>query len=96
MCLISIREPEILAPVLAALGSPLRLVLVKALLQAPRTNQQLQEISGIGSPGQLYHHLKELISSGVIEQHSRNLYRVNPSKLVPILTIFAAVLDIGS
>jgi ArsR family transcriptional regulator, arsenate/arsenite/antimonite-responsive transcriptional repressor len=88
-------ESETLAPVLAALGSPLRLVLVKALLQAPRTNQQLQEIAGIGSPGQLYHHLKELIASGVIEQHSRNLYRVSPAKLVPILTIFAAVLDIG-
>lgn len=84
-----------LAQVLGALGSAPRLLLVRALLNGPRTSQQLQEALGVASPGQLYHHLKELLAAGVIEQRGRSNYRIAPRKIVPFLTIIMAAHDLG-
>ena len=87
-------DSEALAPVLLALGNPHRLRLVRALLGGPRNRQQLQEIVGVSSPGPLYHHLKELLASGIIEQRARGEYRLAARKAVPFLTILAATLDL--
>ncbi|MEM8534739.1 MAG: helix-turn-helix domain-containing protein [Chloroflexota bacterium] len=87
-------EPESLAQVLAALGSPQRLLLVRALLRGPHNRQQLQEELGITSAGQLYHHLKELLAAGIIEQRGRNDYRLEPRKAIPFLTLLAVALDL--
>lgn len=88
-------DAEAVAPVLLALGNPWRLRLVRALLGGPRGSQQLQEAVGLGSPGQLYHHLKELLAAGVIEQRARSEYRLAARKIVPFLIILAAALDLG-
>lgn len=87
-------DVELLAPVLLALGSPWRLRLVHALLRGPRSSQQLQEAVGLGSPGQLYHHLKELLAAGIIEQRTRSEYRLAARKIVPFLIVLAATLDL--
>ncbi|NOK61589.1 MAG: winged helix-turn-helix transcriptional regulator [Chloroflexi bacterium AL-W] len=87
-------EPEPLAHVLAALGSPQRLLLVRALLSGPRNRQQLQEALDVTSAGQLYHHLKELLAVGIIEQRGRNDYRLEPRKVIPFLTLLAIALDL--
>jgi len=87
-------DSEAVAPLLLALGSPWRLQLVRALLHGPRSSQQLQEALGLGSPGQLYHHLKELLAAGIIEQRARSEYRLAARKIVPFLTILSAALDL--
>jgi ArsR family transcriptional regulator len=86
-------EPEILSQVFAALGSPLRLILLQELLLGPRTNQQLQEALGVSSAGQLYHHLKELLTVGLIEQKSRNLYVLPVRNVIPFLVLLATARD---
>ena len=87
-------EPEQLAELFAALGSPARLLIVRALLDGPLSAQQLQERLGVGSPGQLYHHLKALLAAGVIEQRERSLYNVPPRNVVPLLAALAIAVDI--
>lgn len=86
-------EPEMLSRTFAALGSPLRLKLLRELLQGPKTNLQLQEALSISSAGQLYHHLKELLAVGVIEQKSRNLYALPTRNVIPFLVLLAASFD---
>lgn len=82
-----------LARVLSALASPARLLLLRALLQGPCSSHQLQEALGVTSPGQLYHHVKELLAVGIVEQPDRSVYRLAPRKIVPFLAILAATLD---
>lgn len=89
-------SPAPLAQILAALGSPIRLQLLQALLDGMRSSQQLQEALGVASPGQLYHHLKELLAAGVIEQRGRSAYQIAPRKIVPLLAILAAAVDLGA
>ena len=87
-------DPDTLARVLAALGHPARLALLRALAEAPRSSQQLQEALGVSSPGQLYHHLKELLATGLVRQVRRSHYEVADHQVVPLLTVLAAVSDL--
>jgi DNA-binding transcriptional ArsR family regulator len=89
-------EAEGIARVIAAMGSPQRILLLRALLQGQHSSQQLQEAMGVTSAGQLYHHLKELLAAGIIEQRGRNNYRLDPRKIVPFLTLLAVALDLAA
>jgi hypothetical protein len=74
--------PDLLAPIFAALASPHRVILLRTLCERPCTAQQLQEVLGMNSAGQLYHHLKELLAAGLITQRERNsAYTMAPEKL---------------
>jgi DNA-binding transcriptional ArsR family regulator len=86
---------EALAPVFAALGHPLRLQVVLALLERPRTAPELTELAGASSPGQLYHHLDKLLAAGVISQMERGGYVVTGKGVVPLLAMLAAAGDLG-
>jgi ArsR family transcriptional regulator, arsenate/arsenite/antimonite-responsive transcriptional repressor len=88
-------DPRTLAPLLAALGHPARIALVRALLTGERTSQELQDVIGSPSAGQLYHHLKDLIASGVVDQAGRSRYRVSAGRIVPLLVILAAAGDVA-
>ncbi len=68
--------------------------MVRALLQQPRTSQDLQAILGVSSPGQLYHHLKELLAAGIVTQTSRSHYEIGERQVVPVLAALAAVSDL--
>jgi len=83
------------ATLLAALGHPARLALVRALLVGERSSQELQEVIGSGSAGQLYHHLKDLLAAGVVDQAGRSRYRISAGRVVPLLVIFAAAGDVA-
>ena len=83
------------ATLLAALGHPARLALVRALLVGERSSQELQEVIGSGSAGQLYHHLKDLLAAGVVDQAGRSRYRISAGRIVPLLVIFAAAGDVA-
>lgn len=77
------------ADVLAALAHPLRLEILRRLLLGARTLAELQAIPGIGTTGQLHHHLRELRTAGLVV-HRRNDYALRPERVVPWLVIVAA------
>ncbi len=83
------------AGILAALGSPVRLEIVRRLLLGGETAGELQEIPGLGTSGQLYHHLRDLQSAGLVVQRRRGRYAVAADKVVPALVIIAAAADMA-
>jgi DNA-binding transcriptional ArsR family regulator len=76
--------------VLAALAHPVRLELLKMILQGKRTTQELTDLEGLGTTGQLYHHLKELQAAGWIKAESRGTYQVVAERVIPLLAIVLA------
>jgi DNA-binding transcriptional ArsR family regulator len=87
-------EPDRLAAPLSALGHPSRLILLRALVREPRSSARLQEILGVSSPGQLYHHLKDLVATGLVRQTARGQYEVSDRQVIPLLAALAAVSDL--
>jgi ArsR family transcriptional regulator len=82
--------------VLAALAHPVRVGIVRSLLtDGPQPGTALQEAAGLGSTGQLYHHLKTLTASGVVEQDKRGSYRLRPTAVVPVLVLLTAASDVA-
>jgi DNA-binding transcriptional ArsR family regulator len=77
-------EPASVARVFAALGSPFRILLLRALLQGPRTSQELQAELDVGPAGQLYHHLKELLAAGLVIQQKRSVYAIRDQKALMV------------
>jgi len=84
------------AEVLAALGNPARLAIVRALAtHGPQPAAALQEAAGLGSTGQLYHHLKALTSAGLVEGDKRGSYRVPAAATIPALVLLTAAADVA-
>lgn len=81
------------ALVLGALGHPIRLAILKSLLIGSQTIQELLEIPGMGTSGQLYHHLRELQATGWVRQERRNYYAIPNDRIVPLLVIVAIALS---
>jgi DNA-binding HxlR family transcriptional regulator len=86
-------DPDAIARILMALGNQSRIAIVIELIQRRLSAPELQELLKIPSTGQLYHHLKELLSAGIISQPKRNTYEVNVHKLVPLLNILGTTAD---
>ncbi len=87
-------EPRL--AVLAALGHPARVRIVRALLAGgPSGTAALQEAAGLASTGQLYHHLRSLTHSGLVEQDTRGSYRVAGAAVVPTLVLLTAAADVA-
>ncbi|MGW3567771.1 ArsR/SmtB family transcription factor [Streptomyces sp. NPDC000941] len=82
--------PEGAAP-LAALGHPVRLTLLRAVLCGTRSAAELQEAAGLHTTGQLYHHLKQLTATGWLQAEGRGHYQVPAGKVVPLLVVLSAV-----
>ena len=82
------------AEVLAALGHPVRLQIVRTLLRGPANVSDLQGAVG-GSTGQVYHHLKTLGSANIVEQHGRGDFQIGTTNVVPLLVSMLAAMDIS-
>jgi hypothetical protein len=78
--------------VLMALGHPVRLTLLKAILLGQRTKADLEKLDGIGTTGQLYHHLKALEEAGWVRSLERGVYGVPGERVIPLLTILTAAM----
>jgi hypothetical protein len=52
------------APALAALGSPIRLTLLREIVHGHATVNALSQVQGLGTSGQIYHHLRHLTTEG--------------------------------
>lgn len=81
--------------VLAALGHPVRVRIVRGLLHGPRGTAELTEVAELASTGQLYHHLKALSHAGLVEQDGRGSYRIAPRAVVPALVLLTAAADVA-
>jgi DNA-binding HxlR family transcriptional regulator len=79
------------ADALGALGHPVRLTLLRALFQGRSTVRELCELPGVGTTGQVYHHLRELQAAGWVRQEARNVHVIPPDRVVPLLVVLAAV-----
>jgi len=81
---------EAAAASLAALGHPVRLLLLRELLDGPRTVAELSELERLGTSGQTYHHLRQLQAAGWLRTVARGRYGVPVERVVPLLTAIAA------
>ena len=79
------------ATTLGALGHPVRLQLLHQVLAGSRTVAELAADEGLGSTGQLYHHLRQLVSAGWLLSSARGQYSVPGERVVPLLVILAGV-----
>ncbi|WP_372425772.1 ArsR/SmtB family transcription factor [Salinarimonas chemoclinalis] len=78
------------APALAALGHPVRLHLLRAVLDGTCETATLSRTLGEGTTGQLHHHLRELTATGWLRSERRGRYAVPPDRVVPLLVAVAA------
>ena len=75
------------ANTLAALGHPVRLTLLRRVLEGTRNVAELAEQEGLGTTGQIYHHLRQLVSAGWLRSSSRGLYEVPGERVIPLLAL---------
>lgn len=87
-------SPEPLAQIFAALSSPHRVTILRTLCQGSHSSQSLQELLGMSSAGQLYHHLKELLAAGLIVQRGRRDYEIAPGQEISICLALVAALHL--
>lgn len=78
------------AEALAALGHPVRLRLLREIVGGRRTAAELAELEGIGTTGQIYHHLRQLTGAGWLHTTGRGRYEVPPGRAVPLLVTLSA------
>jgi hypothetical protein len=78
------------AAALAALAHPVRLLLLREVLLGTRTTAALGEHEQLGTSGQLYHHLRQLVAAGWLRAESRGEYAVPPERVVPLLALVLA------
>lgn len=88
-------DPSPLASCMVALASPVRVAIVQTLARGRATKADLSAALDEPSSGQLYHHLKELMAAGVIHQPERAAYAIPPHRMVPLLALLAAALDLA-
>ncbi|GIE62194.1 hypothetical protein BJY16_008785 [Actinoplanes octamycinicus] len=80
------------APALAALGHPVRLRLLRKILGGTRGAAELGEDPELGTTGQLYHHLRQLVAAGWLRSLGRGQYTVPGDRVVPLLVIITATI----
>jgi hypothetical protein len=76
-----------LARPIEALGHPVRLELVRRILAGTQTTAELLELDQFASSGQLYHHLRQLVSAGWLASPRRGHYEVPVARIVPLLVL---------
>lgn len=75
----------------AALGHPLRLSILRLLLDGERTVAQLVDELTLGSTGVAYHHLNLLQGAGWVTSPHRGTWAIPASRIIPLLSIVIAL-----
>lgn len=79
------------AATLAALGHPSRLQILQLIARGEaRTAAELSASEGLGTTGQIYHHLRLLIGAGWLRATRRGQHEVPAERLVPLLLVLSA------
>lgn len=84
------REWADSASSLAALGNPTRLAILNAVLAGIDSVAALVAHVDVGSTGQAYHHVNQLVANGWLAQSSRGHYVVPAERIVPLMIIITA------
>ncbi|MCZ2838853.1 helix-turn-helix domain-containing protein [Modestobacter sp. VKM Ac-2985] len=84
-------DDDVLATSLSALAHPVRLRLLREVLGGTTTTAALAALPGLGTTGQLHHHLRQLTSAGWLRTTGRGAYGVPAERVVPLLVVLAAV-----
>lgn len=79
------------AETVAALGHPLRLAMLRRLLDGEHTVAQLVDELELGSTGVAYHHLSALQSAGWAVSPRRGSWALSAARTVPLLAIITAL-----
>lgn len=79
------------AGALAALGHPTRLQILQLVARGEaRTAAELSAAEGLGTTGQIYHHLRLLTGAGWLRATRRGQHEVPADRLVPLLLVLSA------
>lgn len=76
---------------LAALAHPARIRLLRHVVDGACTAGELTRIDGIGTSGQVYHHLRQLVAAGWLHTIGGGRYEVPVARIVPLLTTILGV-----
>lgn len=82
-----------LAPRLSALGHPVRLAILRAIAGGASDAAALQQAAGAATPGQFYHHLRELTAAGWLVAERRGRYALPAGRAGALLAAVALALD---
>ena len=83
-------EWETAGHVLGALGHPVRLAILREVLRGATDVGEIGAIEGLGTSGQLYHHLRQLVAAGWLHPRGRGRYGIPGPRVVPLLVVLAA------
>lgn len=94
--LLSLIENRTAEKVLACIGSNDRLNLLLAILRKPRTVAEMVSEGGFSSTGQVYHHLKPLITADLVveDQAHRGSYIIQPHRVQGVIMLLAGIADL--
>jgi predicted signal transduction protein with EAL and GGDEF domain len=81
------------APALAALGNPVRLTLLREIVRGQATVSSLSQVEGLGTSGQIYHHLRQLSSEGWLYNPARGVFAIPAPRAKALQTILVALED---
>ena len=79
-----------LAGAFAALGSPVRLTLLQRVMSGVHDVSDLVATEGIGTSGQVYHHLRALVAAGWLRALGRARYEIPPNRVIPLYVCLVA------
>jgi DNA-binding transcriptional ArsR family regulator len=85
------REWSAVAPTLAALGSPIRLTLLREIVRGHVTVNSLSQVEGLGTSGQIYHHLRHLTAEGWLHTPTRGTFAIPPARATALNAILRAL-----
>ena len=78
------------APALSALAHPVRLTLLQAVLAGTHQTAELSALPGLGTSGQVYHHLNQLAAAGWLRSPRRGRWEVPGERTIPLLALVMA------
>jgi DNA-binding transcriptional ArsR family regulator len=79
-----------LSDTLAALAHPVRLRILQRLLHGACSTQDLLGLEGMGTTGQLFHHLKAVQQAGWLRSVQRGVYELAGDRVIPLLVVLSA------
>ena len=94
--LLALIENRTAERVLACVGSNDRLNMLLAILRKPRTVAELVSDCGYSSTGQVYHHLKPLLTADLVteDKHQRGSYIIQPHRVQGVIMLLAGIADL--
>lgn len=94
--LLELIENRTAEKVLACIGSNDRLNMLLAILRKPRTVAELVSDCGFSSAGQVYHHLKPLLTADLVTEDTqhRGTYIIQPHRVQGVIMLLAGIADL--